>query len=584
MRDALKHGFQIALTNDTQLAGEGERTAERHALAELRAAGDAVTSIGATFGLPAGQLAAAEALDRLEIDTSVPADVLGLLSESVLSSWFTALAPDLRLDLRVSALDDDASPSPVSLRGRESAADLVEELCRNADEAAAQGDEVVIEVRISIGKSRARAAATALVRARDEDDTRAGLSALSVAVFFRTAALVRLFSVRAVPEWERLGLVRSDGPWLLALCDAAGYLAGPALEIIGARISDAVHWLPKSRSTWHQFVERTAEMRDLHMRESLWPSAPTLLTPEHLRIQSRQSGLEDVAVRVERMRAQLAASYLASTVQRGSDGKLVLRFAGARPCTCQLETSDQLEAPVSESSGSIARLTAWAYQHASPDKLAIAREFLAVELPAGGDATLADLDRASGLALEAAKANFVLYLRHNSAEYFQRRQQALDAVSANAETVRKAVAELTGELVDAVYRMVGLLLGVVIAGLIQPAASLDVQRLACALVAVYVLFVLLFVLPARRQRYDLESAELDSRLAAMSELSVAERAKLRALTTPANTLFERYFRRSWAIYAVLATACCLYLILLFTPLGPHIMLPHPSATPTVTQR
>jgi hypothetical protein len=232
--------------------------------------------------------------------------------------------------------------------------------------------------------------------------------------------------------------------------------------------------------------------------------------------------------------------------------------------------------------GELARLATWAYQYGSSDKLAIARECLARELPPGGNVALVRVEEAAVGALEAAKANFVLYLRHNSAAYFEHRQRALDAVGTYAGTVRKTVSDLTGEVVDAVYRTAGLLVGVVIAGLIQPALSLDVQRLAAVLVAGYVLFVLVFPLRARWQRYELEAADLDATLGAMSELSSSERSRLRGRTAAANQLFERYFRLSRVVYAALALVAVIYFLLLLTPLAPHIALPH--TTPTATPR
>ena len=85
------------------------------------------------------------------------------------------------------------------------------------------------------------------------------------------------------------------------------------------------------------------------------------------------------------------------------------------------------EAPLSSPiDGALARLMTWAYQHASADKLAIARESLAHELPPGIEVSLASVEQAAIEALEAAKANFALYLHGNTAQYFQLRQQALD--------------------------------------------------------------------------------------------------------------------------------------------------------------
>jgi hypothetical protein len=557
-------------------------TAIQHALDELCRAGEAVTAIGAALAIPPERLAAAEAIDRLELDTPVDLHALEDLADTDLAAWFDALAPDLRLDLRLATLDADGGLPSTTLRKATGAGELVRAFCAAAEESA-RGDETVVELRLAIGKTRVRTAARALGTAREESSPlvpRAG-----VLVCYHAPALTRLMSIHTASEWERLGLASADGRALVVLCNAAGYLAGPALEILGARRPHPGRWLLISRSTWIQFEQRAREMRALHSEESVWPGVPRVLTPEHLRLQEREPGLEGVAARLATMRAELAAAFLCSTAHDEPYGALALRFAGTRPCVCHipaLPDAAGTSGGSAEQANALARLASWAYQHGSPDKLAIARESLAAELPAGRDVTLADVERAAPAAVEAAKANFVLYLRHNSAAYFQRRQQALDAVTAYAETVRKAVGDLTGEVVDAVYRTAGLLLGVVIAGLIQPTASLDVQRLACVLITGYVLFVLLFLMRARRQRYELDTADLDGRLEAMSELSISERVRLRERTIPANQLFERYFRISQAVYIGLAAAGAVYFLLLLTPLAPHIALPHAGPTPVAT--
>jgi hypothetical protein len=234
----------------------------------------------------------------------------------------------------------------------------------------------------------------------------------------------------------------------------------------------------------------------------------------------------------------------------------------------------------------LARLMTWAYQHASADKLAIARESLAHELPPGTEVSLASVERIAEEALEAAKANFALYLHGNTTQYFQLRQQALDMVSGYAAGVRKAVSDLTSDVVDNVYRTIGLLIGVVIASLIQPALAVTVQQIAVFVYIAYLLFLAYFLLGARYRRFELEAGDLETRLKAMPELSERERSALRSEAGAADQYFYRYFRWSRLLYLALAAGGALYLLLLFTPLATHLPLvtgPHftaPSATPS----
>lgn len=78
-------------------------------------------------------------------------------------------------------------------------------------------------------------------------------------------------------------------------------------------------------------------------------------------------------------------------------------------------------------------------------------------------------------------------------------------------------------------------------------------------------------MPARERRYQLETADLDAHLAAMSELSVSERQRLQSQPAPERAYFERYFRLSRAIYVTLAALGLLvFFLLLWTPLGSQL--------------
>lgn len=559
-------------------------------LAALRQQGNALAEIGAALGLTPDALAAAESLDRLEIELSRDLAWLTALDEQQVTAWFATLGGDLEIDLRLAGLDSQVPAPLAALRaGRDPAGTLARFTADAEATAAAQGNELAVDVRLSIAKTRAVAAAAVPLDGRAEYfGTPEMRTHTTVAVFYSSAACARLLSFAAILDWERLGLARTDGRAFVVVCDRAGYLAGLALEIVGARAGEPPRWLEVSRAAWRQFQERAKDARALRAEESQWAEAPRVLTPAHLRVEPRAAGLEPLADALAATGAALAAAYLASSVHPAENGDLALRFAGARPATCHIprgaDTDDGHNGGelAAYTHYALARFAAWAYDNASADKLAIARECLARELPPGGSVSLAEVERAAAPALDAAKANFALYLRGKSDRYFTERDRAHDAVSTYAEGVRKAVSDLTGDVVDNVYRTVGLLVGVVVAALLQPALALPVQRLATALYVVYVAFVAIFLLGEREQRFHLESAEVRARLDAMPELGEKERAGLRAQATGADAHFTRYLRLARLIYAALALAGALYFLLLWTPLAPHLpFAPPPTPTPTV---
>jgi hypothetical protein len=241
-----------------------------------------------------------------------------------------------------------------------------------------------------------------------------------------------------------------------------------------------------------------------------------------------------------------------------TDG-LALRFAGVRPATCTFPaTSDA--AAIFPDGEALARLADWATRRGTVDTLIIARECLARELPPGHAVSLAEVARAAVDALEAAKANFTLFVRGQTDRYFAARQTAQNAVADYAETVRKAVSDLTGDVVDNVYRTVGLLAAVVIAGLIQPAISPLLALLAAILYSGYIAFVIAFLLRARDDHFALEQEALSTRLAEMTELTATERERLREPATASDAYYRRYMARTRGIYLALLALGSLFAI------------------------
>lgn len=549
-------------------------------LAGLARLGAAASALADALGVSPDRLARAEALDRLELDTALSVEALSAIPAATVARWFAVLGDDLRLDLRLPASGEQESGAVCALRaGRAPEAAFASFVASASVAAETASDDQPIELRVALAKSRALMLVRDLLAAGSGHATplSSQTSATRVATFYTSGAWIRLVSCLALADWQRLGIVTGDARTLVVLCDSSGYLAGPALEVLGARQTEEPRRLTVSPAAWRRFRDRAREVRELRDAEGSWPDAPPILTPAHLRVEARSPGLEASAARLAEMRNALAAAYLASAVHRTLDGALLLRFAGARPATCAI-TGPAATQPTSATStvgaaelGALAQLTTWAYALSSPDKLAIARECLARELPPGREVSAADLDAAAGSALEAARANFVLYLRGNTEQYFRLRQQALDAVTAYAASVRKSVGDLTSGVVDNVYRTVGLLAGVVIAALIQPSLSPLVTRIAAALYTLYMVFVLTYLLSARERRFQLETAGLDARLAAMAELSVSERAHMSSQAAPERAYFERYFTLSRALYIVLAAlGLLIFLLLLWTPLGARL--------------
>ncbi len=90
---------------------------EASPLADLRGRGRAIAGLGQALGLTPERLAGAEALDRLELATSLALDALEGLDAGELAAWFAALGDDVRLDLRLAGLEPASAAPAVTLRG-----------------------------------------------------------------------------------------------------------------------------------------------------------------------------------------------------------------------------------------------------------------------------------------------------------------------------------------------------------------------------------------------------------------------------------------------------------------------------------
>ncbi len=577
--DQPRHGpVEAPIASGAPSQQSSELTAQQTCVQRLRAFGETVAQIGDGLGLTAERLAAGESPDRLELTATLAIDDLLDRSDTLLGqvdNWFTTLGDDLALDLELTGLDPDAASVTAALRaGRSIRAALAAFVSEAHTIAETQGPDVGVDLRLTIGKTLALAETRALSASRPEWLGQPEALALTTcAVFYHVAAWNRLIALGTIPLWERRGLARIDGRAFVVVCDAPGYLAGVALEVIGADdaqpMAQAIPWLTISRAAWRRFVERDMQMRRLRAEEGNWAGAPHALTSERLHAHLRRPGLETTAQRLATMQAGLAAAYLANSVEGTFDSEaLTLRFAGARPAICKLPLRLGADTDMSAlSEGALAHLAAWAYRDGVPDKLAIARECLGAELSAGAQVTLAQLEQVAPQALEAAKANFTLYIRHNTAQYFTLRAAAQDAVATYSETVRKAVSDLTGDVVDNTYRTLGLLVAAVIADLLEPSVSLVLLRIALVISVAYIALLIGVVLRARWDRFTLEKAALRERLDNMPELTATERGRLLQPTEQADAHFRRYFRQSVMVYSALGALGALAFILLWTPLA-----------------
>lgn len=605
--------------DELSFVGEAGNIGVSDALAALARMGAAVRALGEALDISQATLAATEAFDSLECQTNGAVERVAAIPQSALREGFARFSDDLEIDLSLSGLDPTLEPIVAELRATPDGAwsrALADFRAAAEGVASTQGDSVSVDITLRIFKRGALIQADRLREKRESHGARGAPTAC--VVFYSAEALRRRLTLQAATLWSARGLGGEERRTLVVACDAVGYLAGVALEVIGAAGSAPSEWLTLSPQAWRRFALRMARSRSLRASESAWNGVNMPFLTDHLRVTHRMPGLDLIADRLAELRAGAAACELASAVDSGQSARgdqsvgsvALLRFAGTRPATLRLD----LAAPAGDGAGAtrsassdaggagemdemvgvertddvdsdpdpLIELATWAYRDASPDRLAIARDALGREAPPAADVTLQRLHSIARPALDAARANLTIYLRGAAARYFQLRDAAQTAVSVYADATRKAVTDLTSDVVDNLFKTVGLIAGVVIAGLISPTASRPVAAIAALIYTGYVVFILWYLLRARYARYLLERSALDRTLAAMDELTSHERAALARPATDASAHFVSYYRLTWWIYVALALAGVVVFLLTLTPawllIAPAPTVPAPAAT------
>lgn len=553
-------------------------SANGRSLMSLRQQCTAFLELIDALGFSRSEVADSETISAVEVMHPIPSDkVLAWDFESICAR-LRILGADVHLRMTTQGADSafDVPEAAVSGADYSSLAGFLTSL---RDLVSLQGNDLYVYTSVTFDKSAARRCLAELLAQRAGIlGSREMLSNTTAIVFFQTEAWHKLVSFGAIWSWESSGILSAGHRLVILLCDTAGYLSGEAIEILGAHCDGDIPWFEMSTEAWKEFAERNSEICKLRSQESNW-NVELTITPEQFKIRELKPGLRDVLSHLAAVQAAFSAVYLANTVVKDHSGdEVILQFAGDRPAHMRLPyANNQQSIPGEYRQCAVTDLAMWAYRHGSPDKLLMARECLARVLPRNAEISLEVLEREAMGALEAAKSNFVIYLRNNTTQYFKQRQQAFDAVYAYAEGVEASVSRLSTDLASNTYKIAGLLAAAIGAALIEPSVTIQLLSLAVIVQVLYLLFVILYVLPASKRRYNSAKEVLEQRLTLMSELSTRERDQIRQTAGGADCDFQSAYRAASRIYAGMCLVCLVLPFvashLLATATEPH----HPAS-------
>lgn len=534
-------------------------SSESDPLIAIRQQADALVALADALDIPRSHLADKETLDSVVASYTVTSTCAIAWEIGMIASNLQQFGADAELLLATRGADPTFDMPQARIRGDQvGESDIhtfIEGLQAIGDE---QGNEIYVDISLSVRKSVAQGHLRRLLSQQvDWHGSDEVIAQTKVVLCFQSLAWQKWLTLNALWSWESKSLLTHGQRLVVALCDAEGYLGGPAIDILGVKSGDLPLIPTVSRQAWVDFLECGAAMHSLYIQESNWGIGPLTITPEHFDLHELRPGLSAVAEDLSRMQAALSAAYLANSVQLNpSQEHVVLGFAGPRPSQLNLpHGSDRTVIQGEFSQHALFDLTMWAYRHGSPDKLLIARECLARELPARTPVDLKYVESHARETLDAAESNFIQYVRGNTSQYFELRQQAVDAVTTYAEGVERTVSGMTSDLVSNVYKVAGLLAGAIAAVLIEPSVTVQVLILSIVVQVLYVLFNIFYALPAQKRRYEADTDRLNRRLSVMDELSTRERESIRATAMGADSDFEKSYSRARTLYWWMCGAC-----------------------------
>jgi len=395
------------------------------------------------------------------------------------------------------------------------------------------GAEVELFLRIFLNKQ-------ALIQKLDWPDHIRYLMYISADKFLRQ---LKSKSFREV--WDLL-IPGSQDTLVLMLGDALGMAIGPNIRIYGrdSWAAPDYFYFPANQSD-RQKVSRAINFRDT---EGYWEINKPGLTPYHLHIENLTLNRPDILKMMAHLRNSLAVAYLADRTQ-ANNGTLKCQFTGHSRTWITVPWSGDTD----DGTGSIFNLFNWAYENASSDKLGIARQIIALQLADNDSGNYTILVEKAADMLSAAKSNFQIFLRRSVELYFDKRLKVSQFIQKFSEEMGAGVSGLTSELISNLYRTIGVIIGVVIAMLVDSDNTPVVVYWTALLYLIYISFILIYLLPATYLRFRNKVYEYRHSLAELRDvLSIEEISRLQGNSFhQARSFFLIYFTVTNLVYALL---------------------------------
>jgi hypothetical protein len=353
--------------------------------------------------------------------------------------------------------------------------------------------------------------------------------------------------------WNLGELLISDTEEILILLlgNASGVAVGPNIRVFGRD-----YWVSPDLLGFQANdadCQKVSAALNFRNEESNWEIVTSKVTPYHLYIERTGFERNDMLETIARFRDRLAVAYLADHV-KVDDGRLTCQFRGHKRVWIPLPPLNEGDAAIP-----IYKLFTWAYENTSSDKLEIMRQIISLQLEHNTTDNYTILRERAADMLGAAKSNFQIYLRRSVEMYFDKRLKVSEFIQKFSEETGASVSALTSELINNLYKTVGLILAVIIAALVDPKQTPPVVYWTSLLYLIYIGFIFSYLLPAAYFRFSNKVQEYRHGIVELHDvLSNEEILRLQGNSfRRARWLFLIYFTVTNILYALLGLAAFL---------------------------
>lgn len=348
---------------------------------------------------------------------------------------------------------------------------------------------------------------------------------------------------------QRTFVPNSEKYIVILIANASGYARGSNIEILGHDFWE-IRFFDKSfydESSGNKILDALS-IRDT---EVSWVHDSSQITPYHFAINFSKITPLSICNTFNYLCDCLCISFIANKVAQSSEG-IIADFSGYQHVKIQFPQQIKPEAK-----SEIFPLFQWAYENSSSDKLEIIRNLISLRLSKNSLENFEILLNEGRQILESSKGNFRFLIKKSVEQYFDNKLKLSEYLQKNNKTIGENITNIATEMINNVYKTIGIILGVIITSLISPNSIPGVVHWTSLLYFCYIVFIMIILLPYTYIKFCNEYEEYNQNIGVMKDILIGNENREREIIQKNRIHFLLYFGFSNLIYAGLGTTAIL---------------------------